>query len=188
MDDSFSLGQRGKRPSEAPPKHAAASRIGAAGSFERTRLIWGAVLCVIAVVAVGGFMKMMGNAGNEIGADNQKMVEQIGVAEDTQAELTANQSIQNAMQIYATTGSFTAVTAAALGAEEPTFRYVTGASTDANTVSVAGDNAGVGLAVKSTSGSCLYAFVQAGRTTYGKGTVCTGDAATGATDPSWPSS
>jgi hypothetical protein len=187
MDDSFSFGDRGRRPAVAPPKHAAPSAARAAGSFERSRLVWGVVVGAVGLLAIVGFMKMMSNAGDEIGQDNQRVVEQIGAAEDTQAELTANQSIQNATRLYATTGSFSAVTAASLAAEEPTFRYVTGASTDPNTVSVAAGDGGVGLAVKSTSGSCLYAFVQASGTTYGKGSVCTGDAATGATDPSWPS-
>ena len=189
MDDSFTLGQGNKRSDGQPvPKHAAARRrVAGAGSFERSRLVWGIVVGVIAIVVVGGFLKFMGNAGNEIGADNQKMVEQVGVAQDTQAELTANQSIQNAMQLYEESGGFAAVTPAALGAAEPTFTYVAGASTNPNTVSVAATDAGVGLAVQSTSGSCLYAFVQASKTTYGKGTTCTGDAATGATDPSWPS-
>jgi hypothetical protein len=187
MDDSFSLGDRGRRAPATAPKHAAPLGPRKAGSFERSRLLWGIVVAVIGVIALVGFMKMMSNAGNEIGEDNQRVVEQIGAAEDTQAELTANQSIQNATQLYATAGSFSAVTAEALGAEEPTFRYVTGPSSDPNTVSVAAGDGGVGLAVRSASGSCLYAFVQASGTTYGKGSVCTGDAATGATDPAWPS-
>jgi len=187
MDESFTLGQPGKRPpTDPPPRHAAPRRSGG-DPFGRSRLIWGAIAIAVAAVLVIGFMKMMGNAGQEIGADNQKMVEQVGAAEDTQAELTANQSIQNAMEIYAESGSFSAVTAQALGAAEPSFSYVSGPSDGANTVSVAASSAGVGLAVKSTLGSCLYAFVQASGTTYGKGSGCTGEAATDATDPSWPS-
>jgi hypothetical protein len=186
MDDSFTLGRGGKRPTDAPPKHA--GRHGAAGTFERSRLVWGIAAAAVAIVVVAGFLKFMGNAGNEIGADNQKIVEQIGAAKDTQAELTANETIQNATQIYTESGSFADVTADALAASEPTFRYVTGASTDPDTVSVAATESGVGLAVRSDSGTCLYAFVQPSRTTYGTGGACTGDAATtGATGPAWPS-
>lgn len=188
MDDSFTLGQGAKRSDGEPaPKHASARRIGGASTFERSRLVWGIAAALVALVVVAGFLKFLGNTGKEIGADNQKMVEQVGVAQDMQAELTANQSIQNAMQLYEGSGDFTSVTPQALGAAEPSFTYVAGASTDANTVSVSVTNTGVGLAVKSSSGSCLYAFVQASKTTYGKGTACTGDAATGASDPAWPS-
>jgi len=191
MDDSFTLGHGAKgsqgSQEEPPPKHAAARRAGSGGTLERSRLIWGAILVAVALVVVGGFLKFFGNAGAEIGADNQKMVEQVGAAQDVQAELTVDQSIANAMQIYAESGSFAAVTAEALTTAEPSYTYVTRASGDPNTVSVAAADDGVGLAVMSKSGSCLYAFVQASGTTYGAGTACTGEAATGATDPSWPS-
>jgi hypothetical protein len=188
MGDSFTLGKGAKgSPADPPPKHAAPRRVGGSDSFGRSRLVWGVIIGAVALVAVGGFLKFMGNAGQEIGADNQKVVEQVGAAQDVQAELTANESIRNAMQIYAASGSFTDVTAEALAAAEPTFHYVAGASGDPNTVSVAVADKGVGLAVESSSGSCLYAFVQASSTTYGTGVTCTGEAATGATDPSWPS-
>jgi hypothetical protein len=188
MDDSFSLGQGAKGGGDHPaPKHAAPRKVGGT-SFERTRLIWGAVGLALVALVVVGFLKFMGNAGKEIGADNQKMIEQVGAARDVQAQLTANQSIQNAMQVYEESGSFAQVTPQALAAAEPTFSYVATASTGPNSVSVAPTDQGVGLAVKSSSGNCLYAFVQASTTTYGTGSVCTGDAATGATDPSWPAS
>jgi len=186
VDDSFSLGHGAKRGGDTPPKHAAPRRIPSA-SFERTRLIWGIAGLVLVALVVGAFMKFMGNAGNEIGADNQRIVEQIGAAKDVQAELTANQAIQNATQLYEESGSFAAINPPALAAAEPTFTYVTGASNGPNTVSVAATDGGVGLAVRSSSGTCLYAFVAPSGTSYGTGATCTGDAATGATDPSWPS-
>jgi hypothetical protein len=188
MDDSFTLGQGAKRSGGDPaPKHVAQHRFGGTSTFERSRLIWGAVFVAAVLVTAGGFLKFMGGAGTEIGADNQKMVEQVGAAQDMQAELTADQSIHNAMQLYGESGSFADVTAGALAAAEPSFTYVSGASTDANTVGVATTEDGVGLAVKSSSGSCLYAFVQASGTTYGKGAACTGDAAMGASGDAWAS-
>jgi hypothetical protein len=188
MDDSFTLGQGAKGPhGDPPPKHAGSRRIAGGSSFGRTRMIWVAILIVVILLVVGTFLKFMGNAGQEIGSDNQTIVEQVDAAADMQAELTANQSIRSAMQLLAESGSFAAVTAEALGAAEPSFTYVTGASGDPKTVSVTATASGVGLAVKSTSGSCMYAFVQASGTTYGTGPVCTGDAATSATDASWPS-
>src|SRR5262245_30020822 len=187
VDDSFSLGQGSKRGGDTPPKHAAARRA-PSGSLERARLLWGIAGLVLVAVVVVAFMRFMGNAGNEIGADNQRIVQQIGAAKDVQAELTANQAIQNATQVYEESGSFAAVTPQALAAAEPSFAYVTAASNGPNTVSVAPSNDGVGLAVRSSSGSCLYAYVRASGTSYGTGSTCTGEAATGATDPSWPSS
>ena len=187
MDDSFSLGQGAKGGGGPPPKHAAPRRFGGS-SFERTRLVWGIVGLVLVALVVFGFMTFMGNAGKEIGEDNQRMIEQVGAAKDAQAELTANQTIQNAMQLYEESGSFSDITPQALAAAEPTFTYVTAASNGPNTVSVAATDGGVGLAVQSSSGTCLYAFVQPSTTTYGTGTTCTGDAATDATDASWPAS
>ena len=188
MGDSFTLGRGAKGHSADPaPKHASSRRVRGSSSLGRSRLVWGVIAGAVAVVVVGGLLTFMGGAGQEIGADNQTMVEQVGAAQDVQAELTATQSVRNAMQVYAASGSFTDVTPEALAAAEPSFRYVAGASGDPNTVSVAVADGGVGLAVRSSSGTCLYAFVQASTTTYGTGATCTGEAATAATDPSWPS-
>jgi hypothetical protein len=188
MDDSFTLGQGAKGPpAHPPPKHAGSRRVVLGGSFGRTRRIRGAILIAVAVLIVGALLMFLGDAGQEIGSDNQTTVEQVDAAANMQAELTANQSIRNAMQLAAESGSFAAVTAGTLGAAEPSFTYVAGASGNPNTVSVAATDSGVGLAVASTSGTCLYAFVQMSGTTYGTGSVCTGEAARSASDPSWPS-
>lgn len=187
MDDSFSFGAPAKgrtRTHSAPepaPKHARST------SIERSRLILGGAGLAVAAVLVWGFLHFMGSAGKEIGSDQQRVVDQIGNTQDVQAQLTGTQAIQAVQMLYGQDGSFEAVTAQSLKAFEPAFSYSTAASTDPNMVSVSSSASGVGLAVKSASGTCLYAHVSASGTTYGTGTTCTGGAAVDATDAAWPS-
>src|SRR3954452_17077523 len=172
MDDSFSLGQPAKR--RARPvraKHAAPrSQRAASGGFERTRYILGAIGIVIAAFLVWGFMHFMSSAGNQ--AANGETAE-IGAAQDVQAQTTGEQAIQT-VEGLATTGSFGQITPEAMKRDEPTYSYTAGPSTGPKNISVAGTADGVGIAVLSTSGHCLYAHVSASGVTYGTGTTCTG--------------
>ena len=188
MDDSFSFGTPSKGRTRAytepehQPKHARPAR-----SIERTRLVLGVAGLAVAAVLVWGFLHFMGSAGQEIGSDQQRVVDQIGNAQDVQAQLAGTQAIQAVQMLYAQDASFGAITPQALKAFEPAFTYTAAASADPNTVSVAGSSSGVGLAVMSASGTCLYAHVAATGTTYGTGSTCTGDAALDASAPAWPS-
>jgi len=190
MDDSFSFGTPSKgrtrtRPMpEPPPKHAKSAR---SGSIERSRLVLGVAGLAVAAVVVWGFLHFMGSAGNEIGSDQQRVVDQIGNTQDIQAQLTGTQTIQAVQMLYAQDGAFGAITPQSLKAFEPTFTYAAAASTNPNMVSVASSSTGVGLAVQSASGTCLYAHVTATGTTYGTGSTCTGEAALDASAPAWPS-
>jgi hypothetical protein len=185
MDDSFSLGERAKRRVRpVRPKHAAPrSRRSRAGSFERTRYVIGGIAIVVAVLLVWAFMHFMSGAGDE--AANGEAAE-IGAAHDVQAQMTGQQAIQSVQGLYAESGSFSQITPQALKAFEPTFSYTAGPSTDPNTVSVASTANDVGIAVFSTSGTCLYAHIAAAGVTYGSGTTCTGVVALKALAPSWP--
>jgi hypothetical protein len=187
MDDSFSFGTKAKTRTrtqsvpEPPPKHARSA------SIERSRLILGGVALAVAAVLVWGFLHFMGNAGNEIASDQQRVVDQIGNTQDVQAQLTGTQAIQAVQMLYGQDGSFDTVTPQSLKAFEPAFTYATAASTGPNMVSVSSSASGVGLAVQSASGTCLYAHVSMTGTTYGAGSACTGSAALDASDPAWPS-
>lgn len=186
MDDSFSLGERAKRRVRpVRPKHAAprSRRSPAGGSFERTRYILGGIGIIVAVLLVWGFMHFMAGAGNEA-ANGQ--ASEIGAAQDVQAQMTGQQTIQSVEGLYAESGSFSQISPEALKKFEPTFRYTQGPSTDPNTVSVASTADDVGIAVLSTSGACLYAHVAAAGVTYGSGSTCTGVVALKASAPSWP--
>jgi hypothetical protein len=196
MDDSFSLGQHGKKrrgrfaaPRHAAPKAATAPAVrtrpshARKGSFEQTRLILGIVGLAVVGVLVWGFLHYMSASGKEAAA---REGESIGHAQDVQAQLTGTSAIQAVQVVYASVGSFDQVTPEALKAAEPTFTYTDGESTEPNTVSVKSSSQAVGLAIRSSSGSCLYARVAAAGVTYGTGTTCTGDAALQASKPAWP--
>ena len=197
MDDSFSLGQQPKKrrgriatpPRHAAPKVAAAPIVRARptharkGSFEQTRLLLGGVALVVVGVLVWALLHFMSSSGKEAASQQG---EAIGRAQDVQAQLTGTSAIQAVQVVYASVGSFNQVTPDAHKAAEPTFTYTDGESTEPNTVSVKGSAQAVGLAIRSSSGSCLYARVAAAGVTYGTGTACTGDAALDASRPAWP--
>jgi hypothetical protein len=199
MDD-FSLGQQPKKRRgrvATPPRHAAAKRspsiptptrvppshAARKGSFQRTRLILGLVALAVVGVLIWGFLHFMARSGNEAGAGEG---EAISRAQDVQAQLTGTSAIQAVEIAYAETGSFASITPQTLKAVEPTFLFTDEPSTEPNTVSVKSTGQGVGLAVRSASGTCLYAHISAAGVTYGSGSTCTGDAALEASTPSWP--
>jgi len=192
MDDSFTFGEpaktrtRTRSAPQPPPKHAPAGKVRGAGSNDRSRLLLGGAALAILAVLVWGFLHFMGGAGEEIASDQQRVVDQVGAAQDVQAQLTGTQAVQAVQMLYAQSGSFGAVSAQSLKAFEPTFSYVTDASTGADVVSVDASADGVGLAVRSASGMCLYAHLTPSGTTYGTGSTCTGQAALGASSPTWP--
>ncbi len=198
MDDSFSLGQHRKKRRgrvAAPPRHAAPPEAAPSpvtrkrpsharkGSFEQMRLILGLLGLLVVGVLVWGLFHFMSSAGNQAATDEGAA---IGRAQDVQAQLTGTNAIQAAQLVYQQAGSFDQVTPESLKAAEPTFAYTDGESTDPNTVSVRSTSQGVGLAIRSSSGTCLYAHIAAAGVTYGSGTTCTGDAALEAAKPSWP--
>ena len=202
MDDSFSLGQQPKKRRgrvTAPPRHAAPRthsttvlRLAAIrarpsharkSSLDQTRLILGIVALLVAGLLVWGFTHFMARSGQEAAAQEGEAVDR---AQDVQAQLTGSSVIQAVNVLYAAKGSFEEVTPGSLEAAEPAFTYIDGVSTDANTVSVKSSPQGVGLAIRSSSGSCLYAHIAAAGVTYGSGPACTGEAAMEAYKPSWP--
>jgi hypothetical protein len=164
------------------PSHA---RKSPRGSFEQTRLLFGILGLFVVVVVVWGFMHFMSDSGQQAAA---RQGEAIDHAQDVQAQLTGTSAIQAVEGLYGETGSFDEVTPEALKRYEPTFTYTDAASSDPNAVSVSSTSQGVGLAVYSSSGTCLYAHVAATGVTYGTGPSCTGDAALQASEPAWPPS
>jgi hypothetical protein len=201
MDDSFSLGDhRKKRRAHAArgPRHAAPraptqatrtrpshARRSSKSSFEQTRLLLGILGVFVVAVLVWGFLHFMSNSGQQAAAREGEAIDH---AQDVQAQLTGTSAIQAVEGLYGETGSFDRVTPDALKQYEPTFTYTEAASSEPNTVSVKSTSQGVGLAVYSSSGTCLYAHVAAAGVTYGTGPSCTGDAALQASKPAWPPS
>jgi hypothetical protein len=197
MDDSFSLGHQPKkrrgrlassprhaapRTSAAPPGHVRPTHA-RKSSFEHTRVVLGILALAVVGVLVWGLMHYMSTSGQQAAAEEGAAIDH---AQDVQAQLTGSSAIQSVEAVYATAGSFQQVTPQALKAYEPTFTYTAEASTEPNTVSVDSTAQGVGLAVYSSSGTCLYAHVAAAGVTYGTGPTCTGEAALQASKPAWP--
>lgn len=197
MDDSFSIGQTPKKRRgrvEAPPRHAAPGPPASGGPFrhpsharkgsiEQTRLILGGIGLVVLAIVIWGFLHFMASSGNEA-ATGQRQA--IGRAQDVQAQVTGQTAIQSVDGLYAENGSFDAITPQALKGFEPTLAFTDGESTDPNTVAVKATADGVGLAIHSASGTCLYAHIEAAGVTYGSGVACTGAAALEASSPAWP--
>ena len=191
MDDSFSFGHPQKHRSrtrprrtkraepEPPPKHAAPRRTMA---NDRRRLAFGVVGVSLAVVVVWGYLHLDGAEP----AGGRGSTGQID-AGDLQAKQAAAVAVQTVRSLYDQHGSFDTVTSRALRSADSSTDYVATESTDAGTVSVASTSMGVGLAVRSPSGTCFYVHVIATGVTYGTGSTCTGHAAQGASAPAWPS-
>jgi hypothetical protein len=203
MDDSFSFGHEPKKRrspvSTKAPRHAAPRAQGPVrarprpshaptatqrkGSFEQTRLLLGILGLFVVAVLVWGFLHFMSASGQEAAAREGEAIDH---AQDVQAQLTGTSAIESVQGVYSQVGSFDQVTAQALKQYEPTFSYTDAASGEPNTVSVASTPQGVGLAVASSSGTCLYAYVTVTGVTYGTGSTCTGEAALQASDRAWP--
>jgi hypothetical protein len=180
MDDSFSFGKPARKrplPSARPTRTSPGSRT----------LALVVVLCgALVLAAIVGFMTLVHRGGEAIGAANETAVAQIGTAQDVQAQLTAQQALSVAQQLFAEQGSFAEIDAAAMKRFEPGFAYTASASTGPDVVSVAPSAQGVGIAVRSASGTCFYAFEAGSSVRYGSGATCTGQAASSASAGSWP--
>ncbi|HUL86078.1 MAG TPA: hypothetical protein VLX89_11275 [Actinomycetota bacterium] len=184
MDDSFSLGEPARKrplPKARPVRGPSGSRPGS-----RTLALVVGLCALLVVVAIVGFMTLMHRGGEAIGAANATAVAQIGTAQDVQAQLAAHEAVSAAQQLYAESGSFQGIDPGAMKAFEPTFTYTAAPSTGPDVVSVAASGGGVGIAVRSASGTCFYAFDAGSTVRYGTGTACSGQAASSASASSWP--
>ena len=186
MDDSFTFGTRARRSGgikRRPRAPRAEARPGRAGTSRVVVLVAGGI---VAVVAIAGVMALMKRGGEQVASSQRTAVSQIGTADDVQAKMTAQQTASAVQQLYAEQGSYGAITPSALRGVEPAADYTGGASTGPNVVSVSSSSGGVGLAVRSSSGTCFLERFATGGVTYGTGTTCTGDAAMSASARSWP--
>lgn len=193
MDDSFSYGGRKKHRSsvrprrprrsepDPPPKHAASRRT---VSIDGRRLALGAIGLVLAAVSIWGFLHL---EGSDTSGDGSGTGTPVGSTADFQAKQTAASAVETVQSLYASEGSFATVTPRELRASGSEAHYAARASTAADTVSVASTVEGVGIAVRSSSGTCFYAHVIPSGIAYGTGSPCTGEAALKAAAPAWPS-
>jgi hypothetical protein len=139
------------------------------------------------VVTVVVFMKFVSKSGHEVAKSQVSVVQQVDHAQDVEAQSTARNALAAAKTIFLDDSAYTGVNPASLAGVEPALQYTDGPSPAVGTVSVASTAEAVGLAVHSSSGTCFYVRDDiATGTTFGSGTVCTGQAAlTAATAASW---
>jgi hypothetical protein len=180
MNEEFHFGEHAKRPArlgDGKPRHAARS-------FD-PRLIWIAAGLVVAGVVAFVFLRSADEAGKRIADSQKQAVSQIDRAHDAAAQGTIGRAVVVALSLHAERGSFT-TDLATLSAFDPGLRFTSGPAKGPTTISYAVDATGFGAAVRSESGTCWWARIDAsGVTTYGSGTPCTGSAAMAASAASW---
>ncbi len=180
MNDEFHFGEPAKRRARlggGKPKRAARS-------FD-LRLLWIAAGLVVAGVLAFVFLRSADEAGTQIADNQEQAVSQIDRAYDAAAQGTIGRAVVVALSLHAESGSFT-TDLATLSAYDPGLHFTSGPAKDPMTISYAVDATGFGAAVRSESGTCWWARIDAsGVTTYGSGTPCTGSAAMAASASSW---
>jgi hypothetical protein len=180
MSDEFQFGERARRPARlgGPPPQRPKS------SFD-LRLLW--IAAGLVAAAVFAFLVLSGadEAGTRFADAESETLAQVDNAYDAAAQGTIGRAVVVAQNLHAEQGSFT-TDLATLSAYDPGLRFTSGPSNGPETVSYAGSGEGFGVAVRSESGTCWWAHLDAGsETTYGSGSPCTGSAAMAASDPSW---
>jgi hypothetical protein len=194
MSDSFGFGEPAKKWSEHELHQPSPHRGGGRGrdNFALTRGMIGAVVGVLALAMFIVVFVVMKSGGESAAEAEETAVAQIGVAQDTQAQVDLQTAYQTAMTLYESgdggaTGlpSFANITAADLAKAEPSLMYTDGASTGPDVISVKGSGSEWGAAALSSSGTCLWVHLSSGAVTFGSGTPCTGSAAMAADSSSW---
>ena len=180
MGDEFHYGEPAKRPARLGGAKADHS----ARSFD-PRLIWIAAAVAAAGVLAFVFLRGADEAGKQIADQQDEVVSQINRAHDAAAQGTMGRAVVVALSLHAESGSFT-TDLATLSAYDPGLRFTSGPSKGSKTISYAVDATRFGAAVRSESGTCWWARIDAnGVTTYGSGSPCTGNAAMAASSASW---
>ncbi len=109
-------------------------------------------------------------------------------AADRQAQASLRQARSAAAAAFLESSSWAGAGAGQLSVLDPSLTFVDGstASTGPTIVSVAASSSGWAAASLSASGRCFYVHVgPGGRTSYGSGSPCTGDAETSASGSAW---
>jgi hypothetical protein len=177
-DGGFNFGAPAKRPAKLgvarPPR---------GGAVVDPRVVSIGAGRVVAAVLAFVFLRGADEAGSRIADARADAVAQGDRAQDIAAQAALGRAVVVARALYAEQGSFEP---AGLAAFEPSIDFTSGASTGPASISYRSDGDAFGVAARSASGTCWWARGGAdGTTTYGRGDPCTGQAALGATEPSW---
>ena len=180
MDGGFNFGEPAKRPAKLGGPRGPRSR----ASFD-VRIVWAAAGLAVAAMLAFGFLRGAGEAGERIAEAESNTVAQVDRAEDVAAQSAIARAVIVARTIYAEQGAF-ASDPTTLSAFEPSIDLTSGESTGPTSIAYRANASAVGVAVRSASGTCWWAKAEgSGTTAYGSGATCTGQAALGASDPSW---
>lgn len=180
--DAFSFGKpakaRGLRAGKRPRAARSLPKVG------KPVMVVGALVLVAALVF--GLFQVVKGGGEAVADTTATDLHQADAARDTQAQATIRNAQVTAKVVFTENNSYAEATPQALAKIEPSFQWVSGASTGPSVVSVAATPTGVGLAVMSETGTCFYVHLSdVGVDTYGSGEQCTGSAALSATGTSF---
>jgi hypothetical protein len=165
MSDSFSYGEPARKRPQLPPVRF------------NSRLMLAVVGLLVAGVAIFGFMRFIGNAGDEVADAQATVVGQIDSAHDVEAQASLQRaSIAGEALAAQGPGGYADVTPEALEQFEPSLSFTAGPSTGPTVVSIAWNDAGFAAAALSTSGTCFTTRTDGGAASNTAG-ECTGAAA-----------
>jgi hypothetical protein len=173
MDDSFNFGR------QARPRVRIALD---------PRLLIGAVVLAVAGLGVFTVMHLFSSSGKQIATVQRSEVSSADAAKDVVVESSLQSTLQTAKLAYVDGGEdFTSAGSGQLSALEPSLTYTDGPSMNPSVVSLATTTTTWSAAMLSESGTCLWIHDDAttGATTFGRGTPCTGAAASAARGTSW---
>lgn len=180
VNDGFNFGEPARHPAKLGARR---SPIGPS-AFDG-RIVWVVGGLVVAAVAVFVFLRGADEAGHEIADARSDEIATVDRAEDVAAQASVSRAVIAARTAFAERGSFS-IDEATLSAFDPSLHFTSGASSGPTSVAFEATDIAFGAAVRSESGTCWWARIDAsGVTTYGGGQSCTGRAALAASDPSW---
>lgn len=180
MSDGFNYGEPARHPARLGVKRGARG----SGPFD-ARIVWVGAGLVVAAVAAFVFLRGADDAGHRIADARSAELATVGRAQDVAAKTSVSRAVLAARTAFAEGGSF-AIDEATLSGFDPTLHFTSAASTGPTSVGYEATASAFAVAIRSDSGTCWWARIDAGGvTSYGGGQPCTGRAALAANDPSW---
>jgi hypothetical protein len=187
--DAFSYGKaaKGRTPRAGTRRRVAHERSSTERSAPRLgKPVMVAAGLALAVALVFGLFQVVKSGGEVVADTTAADLHQADAARDADAQTAVRNAEAAARAAFTDSNSYAGVTPLVLSKIEPSFQYISGASTGSSVVSVATTPTDVGLAVMSGSGTCFYVHLtEAGADAYGSGQECTGSAALSASGPSF---
>jgi len=186
--DAFSYGRptKGRAPRGGKRQHVAEQPRVERSAPKLGKPVMVAAGLALAAALVFGLFQIVKGGGEAVADTTATDLHQADAARDAEAQTAAHNAEVAAKVAFTDSNSYAGVTPLVLAKIEPSFQYISGASTGSSVVSVATTPTDVGLAVMSGSGTCFYVHLsEGGVDAYGSGQECTGSAALSASGPSF---